>query len=96
MAVLGYFLEAFAVAERRLGRERELVADQAGASVTSERVMATALVKVHAYVAAELEKRTSITRCAWCHTKVLPLANGACPSCGKPVRMADPNQAGAV
>jgi Zn-dependent protease with chaperone function len=49
MAVFGYFLEAFAVAESRLSRERELVADQAGASVSSETVMAAALVKVHAY-----------------------------------------------
>lgn len=52
MAVFGYFLEAFAVAESRLGRERELVADQAGASVTSDAVMAAALVKVHAYADA--------------------------------------------
>lgn len=49
IAVLSYFLEAFAVAEARLGRERELAADQAGASVTDARVMAAALVKVHAY-----------------------------------------------
>jgi Zn-dependent protease with chaperone function len=49
IAVLSYFLEAFAVAESRLGRERELEADKAGASVTSSEVMAAALVKVHAY-----------------------------------------------
>lgn len=37
------------MAERRLGRDREFAADKAGASVTDPRVMAAALVKVHAY-----------------------------------------------
>jgi Zn-dependent protease with chaperone function len=49
VAVLTYFLESFAVAERRFSRERELAADQAGAAVTSPKVIATALVKVHAF-----------------------------------------------
>jgi Zn-dependent protease with chaperone function len=58
IAVFSYFLESFSAAERRLGRDRELAADQAGASVTDARVMATALVKVHAYGGAwaELQK----------------------------------------
>jgi Zn-dependent protease with chaperone function len=49
LALFSYFLEAFAAAERSLGRERELAADQAGVSVTNSDVMAAALVKVHAY-----------------------------------------------
>lgn len=49
LAVLSYFLESFAVAESRLSRERELAADKAGAAVTSPRVIATALVKIHAF-----------------------------------------------
>jgi Zn-dependent protease with chaperone function len=58
IAVFSYFLESFSAAERRLGRDRELAADQAGASITDARVMATALVKVHAYGGAwgELQK----------------------------------------
>jgi Zn-dependent protease with chaperone function len=49
IAVLSYFLERFSVAENTLSRTRELAADQAGASVTSATVMASALVKVHAF-----------------------------------------------
>lgn len=49
IAVLTHFLESFAVAEHKLGRDRELAADQAGAFVTDSRTMATALVKVHAF-----------------------------------------------
>jgi Zn-dependent protease with chaperone function len=49
IAVLSYFLESFSVAESRLSRERELAADQAGASVTSSSTIATALVKIHAF-----------------------------------------------
>jgi Zn-dependent protease with chaperone function len=49
IAIFNYFLEAFAVAETRLGRARELAADAAGASVTDAHVMASALVKVHAF-----------------------------------------------
>lgn len=48
-AVLSYLLECFAVAERQVSRERELAADQAGASVRSPEVFATALVKLHAF-----------------------------------------------
>lgn len=51
IAVLGYFLESFSVAEHRLGRERELAADKIGAGVTDVATMATALVKVHAFTA---------------------------------------------
>ena len=49
MAVLSYFLECFSVAESRLSRQRELAADQAGASVTNSATSATALVKIHAF-----------------------------------------------
>ena len=50
--VLEYLLECFALAEKRLSRERELVADRAGAIVTTPHVMATALVKLHAFTGA--------------------------------------------
>lgn len=49
IAVLSYFLECFAGAERRISRERELSADQTGVSVTDARTFAAALVKVHAF-----------------------------------------------
>lgn len=49
IAVFGYFLEAFSVAESQISRERELAADQAGASVSSKPAIATALVKLHAF-----------------------------------------------
>lgn len=50
LAVLTYFMECFAVAESTLGRDREIEADRAGANLTSVDAMATALVKVHAFV----------------------------------------------
>jgi Zn-dependent protease with chaperone function len=49
IAILGYFLECFSVAESRISRDRELAADQAGASLTDPGTMASALVKVHAF-----------------------------------------------
>jgi len=50
IAVLSYFLESFSIAERRLSRERELEADRVGASLTSPRALASALVKLHAFI----------------------------------------------
>ncbi len=49
VAVLGFFFESFALAEKKLSRERELAADRAGASVASARDLAVALAKVHAF-----------------------------------------------
>lgn len=49
IAILSYFFESFAVAEKSLSRERELAADSEGASITSPATLATALVKVHAF-----------------------------------------------
>jgi Zn-dependent protease with chaperone function len=49
MAILSFFVEQFAKAERSIGRERELVADQAGASVASPAALATALLKIGAF-----------------------------------------------
>jgi Zn-dependent protease with chaperone function len=49
IAVLGYFLECFGTAERRISRDRELAADRAGAAVTSPATAAAALVKIHAF-----------------------------------------------
>ena len=49
IAILSYFFECFSVAESRISRDRELAADQAGASFTDSATMASALVKVHAF-----------------------------------------------
>lgn len=46
--MLSFFLEEFAKAERGIGRERELEADRAGASVATARAMGTALLKIGA------------------------------------------------
>ena len=48
-AILGFFLDRFASAERHHSRARELLADRAGVEATSVRAMAAALVKTHAY-----------------------------------------------
>ena len=48
-AMLSLFLEEFAKAERTIGRERELAADKAGASVASPRAIATSLLKIGAF-----------------------------------------------
>jgi Zn-dependent protease with chaperone function len=49
VAILSYFLECFSLAETRIGRDRELMADKEGASITSPTTIASALVKVHAF-----------------------------------------------
>jgi Zn-dependent protease with chaperone function len=51
VAILSFFLDEFAKAERTIGRERELEADKAGASVSSPRAIATSLLKIGAFVA---------------------------------------------
>jgi Zn-dependent protease with chaperone function len=48
-SALGYFLDRFATAESRLGRQRELAADAVGAKATNPRACASALMKVHAF-----------------------------------------------
>ena len=49
MYVLGYFIESFAVAERGIGRERELAADRVAAETAGVAAFASSLVKVHAF-----------------------------------------------
>lgn len=49
MAVLNVCLGQFAEAERTIGRERELLADRAGAEAASPEALASALVKVSLY-----------------------------------------------
>ena len=49
VAIFGFFLNCFTRAERRLSRDRELGADRTGADLTTPAIMATALVKVHAF-----------------------------------------------
>jgi len=48
-AILSFFMEQFAQAERAIGRHRELEADKAGASVSSGRALATSLLKIGAF-----------------------------------------------
>lgn len=47
---LSFFMESFARAESAVSREREFLADQAGAEAAGTRPMASALAKVHAFV----------------------------------------------
>lgn len=49
IAVLSESLNSFAVAERTIGRERELLADKAGVEASSAGALASALVKVSMY-----------------------------------------------
>lgn len=49
MAILSLFFDRFEVAESAIGRERELEADKAGASVSSPMAIALSLLKVGAY-----------------------------------------------
>lgn len=49
MAVFSYFLGSFAVAENRIGRERELAADKLGGDIAGAENIATSLIKVHVY-----------------------------------------------
>jgi Zn-dependent protease with chaperone function len=49
IAILSYFLECFSVAESRISRDRELAADQEGASITGAATFGAALVKIHAF-----------------------------------------------
>ena len=46
LAALSAYLTRFAVSERTVGRERELLADEAGASVANPKALATALLKL--------------------------------------------------
>lgn len=48
-AVLTFFMEQFAQAERTIGRSRELAADKAGTSVSSGKALATSLLKIGAF-----------------------------------------------
>lgn len=48
-AVLSYMYDVFSKNERTIGRERELLADQAGAEAATARALATALAKVSVY-----------------------------------------------
>jgi Zn-dependent protease with chaperone function len=52
VSLVSFFFDSFAAAESDISRDRELAADRAGARVTSAAVMATALVKVHAFSSA--------------------------------------------
>lgn len=47
--ILEYFYESFALAESKISRERELRADSIAGKIMSNKIFATALIKVHAY-----------------------------------------------
>lgn len=49
LGLLSHFMDVFSRIEHGFGRERELVADRCGVSLTSNEAMATALTKVYAY-----------------------------------------------
>lgn len=49
VAILTYFFKCFSIAESRISRDRELAADEAGASLCGAASLASALVKVHAF-----------------------------------------------
>ncbi len=48
-AILSFFMEQFAQAERTIGRSRELEADKAGVSIASSRALASSLLKIGTY-----------------------------------------------
>jgi Zn-dependent protease with chaperone function len=60
IAVLSFFIEHFARAERTIGRQRELEADKAGASVASPAALATALLKTDALIPLWGDTRKSL------------------------------------
>jgi Zn-dependent protease with chaperone function len=49
LAVLGFFLQSFSVAESKISRDRELRADALAANITTAHEFASALLKVHAF-----------------------------------------------
>jgi hypothetical protein len=48
-AVLGCFMESFQTAEKEIGRDRELAADQVAVEAAGKQAIASALVKTHAF-----------------------------------------------
>lgn len=59
-ALLSFFMGQFAKAERKIGRERELEADRAGASASSPEDLATSLIKVSAFAPAWVAIRSAM------------------------------------
>ena len=49
---MNFFILSFGKAEKKISRTRELNADQVGAKITSPRIMANSLLKVHVYMHA--------------------------------------------
>ena len=47
--MFSYYLESFSIAESRISRDRELAADNEGATASDGRSLASALVKLHAF-----------------------------------------------
>lgn len=86
-AILSFFMEQFAKAERTLGRNRELEADKAGASVASGRALATSLLKIGAFAPLWGSIRTAIVEAlnqGKAYTNVSALYADVAASSGKP------------
>lgn len=60
IAILSFFMEQFAQAERSIGRTRELEADKAGALVSSTKAIATSLLKVSSFASLWDSVRSSM------------------------------------
>jgi Zn-dependent protease with chaperone function len=87
IAILSFFMEQFARAERTIGRNRELEADKAGASVASGRSLATALLKIGAFAPLWGPIRTAMVEAlnqGRAYTNVSALYAELASSSGKP------------
>jgi Zn-dependent protease with chaperone function len=86
-AILSFFMEQFAQAERTIGRSRELEADKAGASVASGRALATSLLKIGAFAPLWSSIRSAIVEAlnqGKAYTNVSALYAEVAASSGKP------------
>ncbi|MGL5327426.1 MAG: M48 family metallopeptidase [Aeromonas sp.] len=86
-AILSFFMEQFAQAERTIGRSRELEADKAGASVSSARALAKSLLKIGAFAPLWRSIRAAIVEAlnqGKAYTNVSSLYAEAAASSGKP------------
>lgn len=86
-ATLSFFMEQFAQAERTIGRDRELEADKAGASVASGRSLATSLLKIGAFAPLWSSIRSAMVEAlnqGKAYTNVSALYAEVAASSGKP------------
>jgi Zn-dependent protease with chaperone function len=62
MAILSYFFECFSLAESKISRHREKIADQEGAKIATKLIFGSALAKVHAFSAFWIELNSEIEK----------------------------------